>query len=184
MIASSGAGEFVPNNVPVDLEQIVGEVMAFSKWQAEDTGIDVVLEPLPADLPDEIMMDEKWLKDDLLCVASNAVKYSRANQGVPALLRVAIVHSHAAGTANLSSTPSVQFSFIDSGYPLPDERLTNLFNRPVHSERTLTGGMGLGLFCLSEHMKALQVYRRSGIAIGMRIIETTNNSLTCSDTSS
>ena len=33
----------------------------------------------------------------------------------------------------------------------------NLFDRPVHSERLQTGGMGLGLFCLSEHIKALQV---------------------------
>ena len=154
--SSSGRG-FVPNNVPVHLEQVMEEVMAFSKWQAEDTGIDVVMEPLPADLPDEIMMDEKWLKDDLRCVASNAVKYSRTNQEVPALFRIAIVPSPTSdkGVDNLPSPPSVQFTFIDSGYPLPDEKLTNLFNRPKHSERTQTGGMGLGLFCLSEHIQAL-----------------------------
>ena len=98
----------------------------------------------------------KWLKDDLLCLAGNAIKYSRTNQKVPALLRVAIVPSSTEGTANLLSPPSIQFSCIDSGYPLPDERLANLFDRPVHSERMLVGGMGLGLFCLSEHVKALQ----------------------------
>ena len=146
---------FIPNNVPVDLEQVMDEVMAFSKWQAEDTGIEVVLEPLPADLPDEIMMDEKWLKDDLLCVASNAVKYSRANQGLPALLRVAVVRLPTEGVANIPSPPLVQFSFIDSGYPLPDDKLANLFDRPVHNERMQTGGMGLGLFCLREHIHAL-----------------------------
>ena len=136
------------------------DVMAFSKWQAEGTGIDVAMEPLPADLPDEIMMDEKWLKDDLLCLASNAVKYSRANQGVPALLRIAVVHLPTSdkGVANLPCPPSVQFTFIDSGYPLPDEVLTNIFNRPLHSERMQTGGMGLGLFCLREHMQAMQVF--------------------------
>ena len=95
----------------------------------------------------------KWLKDDLLCLAGNAIKYSRKNQKVPALLRVAIVPSSTEGVAKPTS---VQFSFIDSGYPLSDERLTNLFDRPVHSERMLIGGMGLGLFCLSEHVKALQ----------------------------
>ena len=153
--SNSGRG-FVPNSVPVDLKQVMDEVMAFSQWQAEDTGIDVVMEPLPVDLPDEIMMDEKWLKDDLLCVASNAVKYSRSNQGAPAVLRVAIVPSSTEGAANVPSAHSVQFSFIDSGYPLLDERLTNLFDRPVHNERMLVGGMGLGLFCLSGHIKALQ----------------------------
>ena len=71
------------------------------------------------------------------------------------MIRVAIVSSPTKGEANVTSSQSVQFSFIDSGYPLPDEVLTNLFDRPVHSERTQTGGMGLGLFCLSEHMRAL-----------------------------
>ena len=162
--SSSGRG-FVPNNVPMDLKKVVGEVLAFSKWQAEDTGIEVVMEPLPADLPHEIMMDEKWLKDDLLCLAGNVVKYSRANQGVPALLRVAIVQLPVEGVANVPSPPSVQFTFIDSGYPLSDERLTNLFDRPIHSERMQAGGLGLGLFCLSEHMLALQVYRHVIIAV-------------------
>ena len=154
--ASGSFRSFIPNNVPVGLSQILDGVMAFSKWQSEDTGIEVVMEPLPADLPDEILMDEKWLKDDLLCVASNAIKFSRANQGVPALMRVAIVPSAAELKANLPSPPSVQFSFIDSGYPLSDEKLTSIFDRPVHSERMQTGGMGLGLFCLSEHIQALQ----------------------------
>ena len=162
--SSSGRG-FVPNKVPVDLARVMNEVMAITRWQAEDTGIDIVMEALPDHMPDEIMMDEKWLKDDLLCVASNAVKFSRANQGMPALIRVAIVPSHAVEKANLSSIPSssVRFSFIDSGYPLSEERLTNLFNRPMHSERMQTGGMGLGLYCLSEHIKALQVLMTSSI---------------------
>ena len=153
---SSGRG-FFPNKVPVDLERIMDEIVAFSKWQADGTGVDVVMEPLPADLPDEIMMDEKWLKDDLLCVASNAVKFSRSNQKVPAVMRVAIVPSPTDGISKLSSPQSLEFTFIDSGYPLPDERLTNLFKRPMFSERMSVGGMGLGLYCLSEHMEALQV---------------------------
>ena len=117
------------------------------------------MDPFPADLPDEIMVDEKWLKDDLLCAASNAVKYSRISQGIPALLRVSIVPSPSEIEGVLVNAPRsqwVQFSFIDSGYSLNDEKLKNLFHRPMHNERTQTGGMGLGMFCLSEHIKALQ----------------------------
>ena len=154
--SADGTRGFVPNKVPVDLDQVMDGVMAYSQWQAEDTGIDVVMENLPADLPDEIMVDEKWLKDDLLCAASNAVKYCRANQGVPALIRVSIVPSAHEEKANDPGPPSVLFTFLDSGYPLSDEKLKNLFDRPMHSARTQTGGMGLGLFCLSEHIKALQ----------------------------
>jgi len=147
---------FVPNKGLVDLEHLMDGVMSFSQWQAEDTGIEVVMEPLPADLPDEIMVDEKWLKDDLLCAASNVVKYSRASQGVPALMRISIVPSSTEGTSNIPTSPSVQFSFIDSGYPLSDEKLSTMFDRPLHGERAQTGGMGLGLFCLREHIQALE----------------------------
>lgn len=154
---------FSPNKVPVDLKKAMNGVMSFIQWQAEGTGIDVIMEPLPVDLPDEIMADEKWLKDDLLCLASNCVKYSRSNQNVPAVMQIAIVPSvpsvPSAAVANLLPTnfPSVKFTFIDSGYPLSDEKLQTIFNRPVHSERMQTGGLGLGLFCLAEHMRAWQV---------------------------
>ena len=57
--SSDSARAFVPNHVPVDLGKIMDEVMSFVQWQAEDTGIEVVMEPLPDNLPDEIMMDEK-----------------------------------------------------------------------------------------------------------------------------
>ena len=162
---SGSSSGIVPNKVLVDLEHLMDGVMAFSQWQAEDTGIDVVIEPLPEDLPDEIMVDEKWLKDDLLCAASNTIKYCRANQGLPALIRVAIVPpptpaekdvTAEKGASDVPNPPSVQFSFIDSGYPLSDEKLTNIFDRPMHSDRTQSGGMGLGLFCLREHIQALQ----------------------------
>ena len=153
----------MPNRVPVQLEKVMDEIEAFCKWQADGSGIEVVMEPLPDDLPDEIMTDEKWLKDDLLCLAGNCVKYSRSNQKTPAVMRVAIVPSPTDWKAmsNTTNTPtsssSVQFTFIDSGYPLSEERLKNLFNRPVHSERMDIGGMGLGLFCLRQHTEAMQV---------------------------
>ena len=154
--SGSSTRGIVPNKGLVDLEHLMDGVMSFSQWQAEDTGIEVVMEPLPANLPDEIMVDEKWLKDDLLCAASNAVKYSRANQGVPALMRIAIVPSPTEGVSNMPTTSSVQFSFLDSGYPLSDEKLSTMFDRPLHGARAQTGGMGLGLFCLREHIQALE----------------------------
>ena len=165
--ASSSCHGFCPNKVPVDLEKAMDEAVAFSKWQADGTGIEVVLEPLPADLPDEIMMDEKWLKDDLLCVAGNCVKYSRSNQKVPALMRVSVVPTPKVteGKGILSGSSSVQFSFFDSGYPQKEETLKTIFNRPLHSERMQTGGLGLGLYCLAEHMKALQVFIHHNVLV-------------------
>ena len=76
--ASSSARWVVPNHVPVDLEQVMDNVMAFSRWQAEDTGIQVVMDPLPIDLPDEIMMDEKVLRyhDNMYPYLSHILHYS------------------------------------------------------------------------------------------------------------
>ena len=42
-----GTDDFVPNKVPVDLEQIMDGVMAFSQWQADDTG----MFPIPLIVP-------------------------------------------------------------------------------------------------------------------------------------
>ena len=130
-------------------------VFDFIKWQAQDTGIDVTMEPIPIDVPEEILADEKWLKDDLLCVAGNAVKYSRARQGTPVQLRVSVVPP-AVRNGNETCT-MLKFSFVDSGLPQTDEKLKTLFDRPEHSDRAMTGGMGLGLFCLCEHMTVLKV---------------------------
>ena len=142
-------------------------VFEFVKWQAQDTGIDVVMEPIPNEVPEEILADERWLKDDLLCVAGNAVKYSRARQGEPVHIGVSVIPpaattgvstiSNNGGSGNGKNTSMLKFTFTDSGSPLPDDKLKTLFDRPAHSDRAMTGGMGLGLFCVCEHMMVLKV---------------------------
>ena len=154
----------MPNKVPVDIESVIDGVFDFVKWQAQDTGIDVTMDPMPDEVPEEILVDEKWLKDDLLCVAGNAVKYSRARQCVPVHIRVSVINPAAINGTNTNSTSGVakdtsmlKFTFTDSGSPLPDEKLKTLFDRPEHSDRAMTGGMGLGLFCVCQHMLVLKV---------------------------
>ena len=157
------------NNVPVDIEQLMDGVFEFVKWQAQDTGIDVVMEPIPNEVPEEILADERWLKDDLLCVAGNAVKYSRARQGEPVHIGVSVIPpapvtggsaintNSGSSNGNGKNTSMLKFTFTDSGSPLPDDKLKTLFDRPAHSDRAMTGGMGLGLFCVCEHMMVLKV---------------------------
>ena len=158
------------NNVPVDIEQLMDGVFEFVKWQAQDTGIDVVMEPIPNEVPEEILADERWLKDDLLCVAGNAVKYSRARQGEPVHIGVSVIppaattgvsangnNNGGSSNGNGKNTSMLKFTFTDSGSPLPDDKLKTLFDRPAHSDRAMTGGMGLGLFCVCEHMMVLKV---------------------------
>ena len=148
-------------------------VFDFIKWQAQDTGIEVNMDPIPDQVPEEILADEKWLKDDLLCVAGNAVKYSRSRQGLPVQICVSVIPAATAtgvgsGTGannnnndnndTKSSSSMLKFSFIDSGLSLSEEKLKTLFDRPQHSDRAMTGGMGLGLFILHEHMLVLKVW--------------------------
>lgn len=144
-------------------------IFEFVKWQTQDTGINVVMEPIPNEVPEEILADEKWLKDDLLCVAGNAVKYSRSRQGEPVHIGVSVIppspavvavtggSAISASVGNSGGTSMLKFTFTDSGSPLSDDKLKTLFDRPTHSDRTMTGGMGLGLFCVCEHMLVLKV---------------------------
>ena len=167
------------NKVPVDLDQLMDGVFDFIKWQSQDTGIEVIMEPIPDQVPEEILADEKWLKDDLLCIAGNAVKYSRARQNSPVEIRVNVIPpapvavlggstvSNTRGTGNGGNgnggigtgtgISMLKFSFTDSGPSLQDGKLKTLFDRPEHLDRAMTGGMGLGLFCVCEHMLVLQV---------------------------
>ena len=81
--------------------QLVVTVMNVTKWQARGSNVDIQVsflplpphlfhlvtlsplnniitvlqvEPLPSNLPAEILADEKWLKNDLMCIMANAAK--------------------------------------------------------------------------------------------------------------
>ena len=141
----------VPNVGLIEIHKLMDDVIVFMRWQAEGSPLTVTLEPIPAHLPTDILADLRWLREDLMCVAANALKFSRERSMVPILVRLTI------DVNDDDMKPMLCFSFVDSGRNLSKERYSTLFDHPkvMSNERMGMGGMGLGLYCLHERVTAM-----------------------------
>ncbi|RYH26312.1 response regulator [archaeon] len=102
----------------------------------------IVLEPLPEELSRYIITDKQWLQENLLCLLSNAVKYShRGNVTVRTKLQ--------------RSQGSIRFEVEDEGIGMSEEVMDSLFS-PFQQSQRLAGGTGLGLFSLAKRIEALK----------------------------
>ena len=136
----------------VEIRKLLDDVIVFMRWQAEGSLLAVALEPIPDLVPTDILVDLKWLREDLMCVAANALKFSRERFLVPVIVRVTIDTDE-----NNNDEQMLCFSFIDSGRNLSNDRLLTLFDHPMtlSNERLGMGGRGLGLYCLRERVTAM-----------------------------
>ena len=89
-----------------------------------------------------VITDRQWLLENLLCLLSNAAKYSHNG-------RVDIA------VALEKDGQFLRFEVQDTGIGLTDEAMQSLFN-PFKQAQRLAGGTGLGLFSLAKRMEALQ----------------------------
>ena len=104
-----------------------------------------------------IQTDKQWLIENLLCLLSNAVKYSRIDSVIR--LNVDIVDNDDILCSNrdTETMPSLQymrFTVIDSGPGIAKEVVPDLFHEPTQTAR-LTGGTGLGLYSLAQRVHTL-----------------------------
>lgn len=130
----------------------------------------IELEPLPVEICEEIFSDQQWLQENLLCLLSNAVKYSSGGK-VTLTLRIIerpqsfsldtyIEDTHKAQLSvsrGSSITPFqlLRFEVEDCGIGMSDDAMQHLFS-PFRQNQRLAGGTGLGLFSLAKRMEALQ----------------------------
>jgi hypothetical protein len=97
---------------------------------------------------DQIITDGQWLKDNLICLLSNAVKYSIVGD---VRLRCKIITN-----ANNDELPEkfLRFEVEDHGIGITDLDRAKLFE-PFARTQNQAGGTGLGLYCLSKRIQAL-----------------------------
>jgi signal transduction histidine kinase len=108
--------------------------------------------PLPAGICRYIITDKHWLGENILCVLSNAVKYS--NEGV-VNINVELVGGLDVKKGLLpESDYFVQINIIDEGIGISEEARERLF-QPFKQAQRSTGGTGLGLYSLLKRMEAL-----------------------------
>jgi two-component system sensor histidine kinase/response regulator len=96
-------------------------------------------------IDDHIITDGHWLKDNLICLLSNAVKYSITGD---VNLRCRIV------TGVDPSQKLVRFEVEDHGIGVTQLQREKLF-KPFSQTQNRAGGTGLGLYALSKRIQAL-----------------------------
>lgn len=107
------------------------ECQAVMQPRADETQITITLS-VPQDMPD-VRADRDKLKQVLLNLISNAIKYNREGGSIDV-------------SAGMDSK-SWEFSVKDNGYGIPEESLPNLFQKfyRVKGMETKVAGTGLGL---------------------------------------
>mmetsp|Transcript_35721 Transcript_35721/g.33855 ORF Transcript_35721/g.33855 Transcript_35721/m.33855 type:complete len:838 (+) Transcript_35721:304-2817(+) len=136
----------------------------------------IIVNPFPPEICLNIISDKHWFSENVLCLLSNAVKYS--NGGTINVIIELVGPGHRdsvdGSTTNFSlqameegglscasssheepsTLPSIRVSIEDTGIGLSEESRKSLF-QPFKQVQRMAGGTGLGLFSLSNRMEAL-----------------------------
>jgi signal transduction histidine kinase len=119
----------------------------------QNNGRIIAMHPLVLMCP-SIITDKHFLTDNLLCLVSNAVKYS--DSGATIDVRISLIQVATAASSALQSAPQpmVMVMVEDTGIGISDDLKVALF-QPFQQAQRSAGGTGLGLFSLAGRVKAL-----------------------------
>ncbi|GHD39181.1 hypothetical protein GCM10017083_00740 [Thalassobaculum fulvum] len=120
---------------PVDVVELVESCREMLLPQLEAKGIACTLD-LPSDLPGTVEADPVRLRQVLLNLLGNAVKFTDAG-------RIAVSVRHAAGPADAPGDLTI--TIADSGIGMTEAEMAQLFSPFVQGDHVGRGGTGLGL---------------------------------------
>jgi signal transduction histidine kinase/CheY-like chemotaxis protein/HPt (histidine-containing phosphotransfer) domain-containing protein len=130
------SGKLVLERVPVDLGQILRELSQSAGMQARAKGLNFVA-TIAIDVPGRILSDPLRLRQILLNLVSNAIKFTERGKVHVSVERVGD-----------DSRPSVRISVRDTGIGLPADKQQVIFESFTQADVSTTrkyGGSGLGL---------------------------------------
>ena len=137
-LAKIEAGKLELHPEHVDLRELLTSVGDLTRVRAERAGVSFTQEVAP-DLPQHVLVDSRALRQILLNVLSNAVKFTRADGTVTLQARVTESNELACGC---------EFVVTDTGIGIPADQLSAIFE-PFHRVHELSAGhiegTGLGL---------------------------------------
>jgi signal transduction histidine kinase/CheY-like chemotaxis protein len=136
------AGKLALKPAPASLHALAGSVTALLRTNAQSKGLALELEIEP-EVPDRVLVDAQRLKQVLLNLVGNAIKFT----------------NHGTVTLRLARTGDrVRFEIRDTGIGIPADRLEHLFE-PFYqvdsSSRRQRGGTGLGLAISQRIVEAM-----------------------------
>ncbi|MEO0486701.1 MAG: response regulator [Pseudomonadota bacterium] len=136
------AGALELENHPVDVSELVEQALDLVVSKAGDQGIELASRVGPG-VPDGILGDPTRLKQILMNLLNNAVKFTEVGEVVLTIERTETGESPSVGTV-----VPVRFSVRDTGIGIPADRMNRLFKSFSQVDASTTrkyGGTGLGL---------------------------------------
>ncbi|MBM9614696.1 PAS domain S-box protein [Desulfobulbus rhabdoformis] len=132
------AGQLELNSVPFSPVQLIQGIMATLQMPAEEKGLQL-LQHLGSNLPDCLLGDDMRLRQILLNLIGNAIKFTDSGS---ISLHIGLDESKIPGQYQ------VHMSVSDTGVGIPPEKLSRIFNTFEQVDNTYArqyGGTGLGL---------------------------------------
>jgi two-component system, sensor histidine kinase len=156
------AGMLMHKTAPLSLHALAATSAALFRARAESRGLTLELEQA-AEVPDGVIGDAPHLKQVLLNLLGNAVKFTERGGVVLRLTALRAPPGHA----------GVRFEIEDSGIGIPESSLKQIFE-PFHqvdnSSARLRGGTGLGLSISQRLVQGMggTIHVHSRLGIGSR----------------
>jgi two-component system, sensor histidine kinase len=144
-ISKIEAGREEVEESPLDLYQFLQELVSLVSVRAQEKGLDFKLEQ-PPDLPRHISVDGGKLRQILINLIGNAIKYTTQG-GVTLKVDFSVLRSENEGAANSTSRFDLRFSVIDTGPGISAADRERIFTPFVQLENrpSTEAGTGLGL---------------------------------------
>jgi two-component system sensor histidine kinase/response regulator len=131
------AGKLELEEVPFDLEDILGNIANVVGMQAEEKGLEFIFQIAPQ-VPQNLLGDPLRLGQVLMNLAGNAVKFTEQGEIV-----ISVTEEDRTG-----NELTLRFSVRDSGIGIRQEQIESLFSAFGQADDSITrkyGGTGLGL---------------------------------------
>ncbi len=146
-ISKIEAGKIVIENVDFDLHAVVNSTAKMLAPQAENKGLVFNIHISP-DAPFLLNGDEQHLKQILINIVSNAIKFT--GEGF-----IEIYVSH---ISSLNEKTKLKFEVIDTGVGIDEQGKTTLFDKFTQADESTTrefGGTGLGMSIAKQLVEAM-----------------------------
>ena len=130
---------------PVDLPALLEETIEMFAYKASEKGVELI-GYLDKTVPDTIFGDSERIKQVLVNLLGNAMKFTTSGEIVVKVLPSAITSSN-------GETPAARFSVQDSGIGIAPENHQKIFEAFTQADASTTreyGGTGLGLAISSQ----------------------------------
>ncbi|SNC76093.1 PAS domain S-box-containing protein [Hymenobacter gelipurpurascens] len=137
-MAQLGAGRIRLETVPFQLDEELKASCQSLLYKATKKGVQLRLQPLPPDVPKRVLGDPYRLRQVLLNLLNNAVKFTERGQVLLTCQRV----------SGPSEPLRLQFSVLDTGIGIPAGQLEQMFEPFAQASASTAreyGGSGLGL---------------------------------------